>query len=311
MSARAVALGAQILDILARPVTHIPAGQGAALIEQVRFAPAGWAAGTAVGMAKLGLEVASVGAIGDELLVRMLESYLVDTRYLVRKQGTATSVSILPIRPNGERPALHLPGANLAFSIGDVPWTLLETASYLHIGGNDVMRGLGRDGAVTIVRRAHEWGATTTMDMLGEGSPRLLPLIAQALPFVDWFMPNAEQACRLTGAQTPQDAAARLLDGGARGVVLTMGEQGSLLMTTHERVRLPAHRITVVDTSGCGDAYCAGFIRGLSLGWNARECMRLGNAAAALVAQGLGSDAGIVDLEETLRFMNTAPLVEG
>ncbi len=313
MTAAAVALGAHVLDILARPVTHIPEGQGAALLEQVRFAPAGSAAGTAVGLAKLGLQVACVGAIGDDtsgdLLVRMLDGYGVNTRHLARKDGVSTSVSILPIRPNGDRPALHLPGANLAFSLDDVPWTLLEAAAYLHMGGNDVMRGLGRDGAATILKRCREHGVIITMDMLSEGSPRMLPILAPALPLVDWFMPNAEQACRLTGANNAEEAAAHLLEKGVHGVVLTMGGQGSLLVTRQEEIHLAAHRIDVVDTSGCGDAYCAGFIRGLSLGWTPKECMRLGNAAAALVAQGLGSDAGIVNLEETLHFMNKTPLV--
>lgn len=312
MSGKAVALGAHVLDILARPVTHIPEGQGAALLEQVRFAPAGSAAGTAVGLAKLGLTTASVGAIGDDtsgdLLIRMLGRYGVDTTHIVRKNEMATSVSILPIRPNGDRPALHLPGANLAFTVEDVPWTLLENANYLHMGGNDVLRGLGRDGAVLILKHARDWGAVTTMDMLGEGSPRMLTIIAPALPFVDWFMPNAEQACRLTATQTPEDAARQLLEKGVRGVVLTMGDRGSLMMTSQEQIRLAAYDIQVVDTSGCGDAYCAGFIRGLSLEWKPAECMRLGNAAAALVAQGLGSDAGIVDLETTVRFMNDTPL---
>jgi sugar/nucleoside kinase (ribokinase family) len=73
-------------------------------------------------------------------------------------------------------------------------------------------------------------------------------------------------------------------------------------------MRLAAHEIAVVDTSGCGDAYCAGFIRGLRLGWPPSECMKLGNAAAAIVAQGLGSDAGIRDLDDTIRFMREKPL---
>lgn len=313
MNSRAVTLGAHVLDILARPVTHIPEGQGAALLERVRFAPAGSAAGTAVGMAKLGLSVATVGAIADdvggELLLRMLEGYGVDTSHVIRKIGAATSTSILPIRPNGDRPAFHLPGATLAFTVDDVPWTLIETAGYLHLGGNDVMRGLGRDGAVVILKHARAWGAVTTMDMLGEGSPRMLAIMAPAFPFVDWLMPNEEQACRLTGASSAEEAARQLLARGVvKGVVIKMGAEGSLMVTASEAVRHPAHAIEVVDTSGCGDAYCAGFIRGLSLGWTPRESMRLGSAAGALVAQGLGSDAGIEDLEQTLRFMDNAPL---
>ena len=312
MSGPVVTLGAHILDILGRYVTHIPEGQGSVLLDEIRIAPAGSAAGTAVDLAKLGLEVATVGAVGDDalgdVLVRALKSFGVDTGYVVRKPGVQTSASILPIRPNGDRPALHAIGANALYSIDDVPWPLIERAAHVHLGGTDSMRGLGRDGAAQILRRARDSGATTSMDILGEGSPKLLAILKPCLPFVDWFMPNADQACRLTESRAPEEAAVRLLGLGVRGVVLTMGADGSILTTARERIRLAAHAIAVTDTSGCGDAYCAGFIRALRLGWPASECMKLGNAAAALVAQGLGSDAGIRDLNDTVRFMRECPL---
>ena len=307
MSRPVLTFGAHVLDILGRYVTHIPEGQGSILLDEIRLAPAGSAAGTAVGLAKLGLSVSTVGAVGDDalgdVLIRALNGYGVDTSHLVRKPGVQTSASILPIRPNGDRPALHAIGANAAYSIEDVPWALVEAAAHLHLGGTDSMRGLGRDGAAQILRRAHEGGATTSMDILSEGSPKLLAILKPCLPFVDWFMPNADQACKLTESRTPEEAAQRLIDMGVGGVVLTMGASGSLMMTARERVYLPAHEIKVVDTSGCGDAYCAGFIRGLVSEWRPSECMKLGNAAAALVAGGLGSDAGIHDLDDTIRFM--------
>ena len=312
MSATVVTLGAHVLDILGRYVTHIPEGQGSVLLDEIRLAPAGSAAGTAVGLAKLGLEVATVGAVGEDalgdVLIRALNGFGVDTAHVVRKSGVQTSASILPIRPNGDRPALHAIGANAVYSIDNVPWALIESAAHLHLGGNDSMRGLGRDGAAQILRRARDGGATTSMDILSEGSPKLLAILKPCLPLVDWFMPNADQACNLTDSHTAEEAASRLLDLGVGGVVLTMGGEGSLLATARERMRLAAHKIAVVDTSGCGDAYCAGFIRALRLGWPPSECMKLGNAAAAMVAQGLGSDAGIRDLDDTIRFMRETPL---
>ncbi|MGC2275683.1 MAG: sugar kinase [Candidatus Binatus sp.] len=315
MSAYVVTLGAHVLDILGRYVTHIPEGQGGVLLDEIRLAPAGSAVGTAVGLAKLGLSVATVGAVGNDalgdVLIRALNSFGVDTSHVVRKPRVQTSASILPIRPNGDRPALHAIGANAVYSIDDVPWPLIEGAAHIHLGGNDSMRGLGRDGAPQILRRARDGGATTSMDILSEGSPKLLAILKPCLPFVDWFMPNADQACKLTDSGTPEEAASRLLDLGAGGVVLTMGGDGSLMTTARERIHLAAHEIAVVDTSGCGDAYCAGFIRAIRLGWPPAECMKLGNAAAALVAQGLGSDAGIRDLDDTLRFMRETPLRPG
>jgi sugar/nucleoside kinase (ribokinase family) len=312
MSRAVVTLGAHVLDILGRYVTHIPEGQGSVLLDEIRLGPAGSAAGTAVGLAKLGLNVSTVGAVGDdalgEVLISALNGYGVDTSHVVRKTGVQTSASILPIRPNGDRPALHAIGANAVYSIDDVPWALIEGAAHLHLGGTDSMRGLGRDGAAQILRRARDGGATTSMDILSEGSPKLLTILKPCFPFVDWFMPNTDQACKLTESRMPEEAAQRLLDLGVGGVVLTMGADGSLMTTARERAHLPAHDVKVVDTSGCGDAYCAGFIRALESGWTPSECMKLGNAAAALVAQGLGSDAGIRDLDHTIRFMRETRL---
>ena len=113
---RAVCLGAHVLDVLARPVTEIPEGQGGALVEEIRMAPAGSAGGTAVVLAKLGARLLSAGAIGHDplgdALVEQLERWGVDASGLVRKPDVQTSASVLPIRPNGDRPALHVIGAN-------------------------------------------------------------------------------------------------------------------------------------------------------------------------------------------------------
>ncbi|HEV7847511.1 MAG TPA: PfkB family carbohydrate kinase, partial [Thermoleophilaceae bacterium] len=140
---KVVALGAHILDILGRPVEAIPEGQGGALIEEIRLSPAGAAGGTAVTMAKLGLSVLSAGAVGTDdagrVLVEALERFGVDCSGLVRRSDVQTSATILPIRPNGDRPALHVIGANGTYTIDDVPWDAISEASYLHVGGPEFL----------------------------------------------------------------------------------------------------------------------------------------------------------------------------
>jgi sugar/nucleoside kinase (ribokinase family) len=66
--------------------------------------------------------------------------------------------------------------------------------------------------------------------------------------------------------------------------------------------RVPAFEVDVVDTTGCGDAFSAGMLRGLSLGRSRVEAARLGCATAAFVAQGLGTDHGDYDLERVEAF---------
>lgn len=303
-----IALGAHVLDVHAKYVESIPEGQGGALIEQIRVSPAGAAGGTAITMSKLGARTVSVGAIGDDdlgdLFVTMLGRLGVDTGHLARKDGVQTSATVLPIRPNGDRPALHVIGANASFTPDDVPWDVVEQADTLHLGGPEFMHEL----APEILRRARESGARTSADILADGWPELLDMIAPALEHVDWFLPNEEQAMKLTGADDVEAAGRALMERGIAGCAITCGAEGSLIVTAEGAERVPAFQTDVVDTTGCGDAFSAGFMRGLSLGRSPADSARLGSACASLVAQGLGSDAGEFDLAGADEYASQTPL---
>ncbi len=81
-------------------------------------------------------------------------------------------------------------------------------------------------------------------------------------------------------------------------------------MTADETIAVPAFAVEVVDTTGCGDAFSAGFLRGIGLGRPPREAAVLGCAAAALVAQGLGSDHGDFDLATADALAATTPTLD-
>ncbi|HET7055797.1 MAG TPA: PfkB family carbohydrate kinase, partial [Thermomicrobiales bacterium] len=149
--AEVVSLGIHILDVLGRPVTRIPPRQDVDLIEEIRLTVAGTAAGTSVDLAKLGAGVLAMGAIGEDaagnFIVDTMSRYGIDTRGLVRKSGVQTSATMLPIRPNGERPALHVLGANAELTAADIDLDAIATARHLHFGGTYLMPKL--DGAPT------------------------------------------------------------------------------------------------------------------------------------------------------------------
>ncbi|WP_246609610.1 carbohydrate kinase family protein, partial [Nonomuraea rhizosphaerae] len=98
-------------------------------------------------------------------------------------------------------------------------------------------------------------------------------------------------------------AAKALLAEGPRGVLVTLGGAGSLVVTADGVEQIPALKVDVSDTTGCGDAYCAGFITGLLHDQDVVTAARWGTAAAAQVATGLGSDAGLTDLDSTLDLL--------
>lgn len=308
--ATVVSLGIHILDILGRPVTHIPPGQNLALLKEIRITVAGTAAGTSVDLAKLGAHVIAMGAVGrDEIgniVIDTLGRYQIDTSNVVRKGGVQTSSTMLPIRPNGERPALHVVGANAELCYEDLDLDAIARAQYLHYGGTPLMPKLDGIPASRVLQFAKQHGVTTTYDMLGIERPNMLDLVQPCLPFVDYFMPNIDEARMVCGYSDRNDIGKFFLDQGVGTTILKMGAEGSSIITNAGEVRIPAFKVDLVDTTGCGDAYCAGFIVGLSLGWSIEKAARLGAAAGSLVASGLGSDAGITNLERTVEFMQTA-----
>jgi sugar/nucleoside kinase (ribokinase family) len=305
----AVALGVHVLDVLARPVEAIPDGQGGLLLDEIRVAPAGSAGATAVTLAKLGATVHSAGAVGTDLLGDMLIALLqrqgVDTSHLVRREGVQTSASVLPIRANGDRPALHVIGANGSYTVDDIPWDLLDAATHVHVGAPEI---IGGETAARVLARAREAGATTSADVLAPGDfPGIIDLIAPALPHLDYLLPNGEQVLGYTGKQDLVDGCRDLIARGAGCIAATVGAEGAMIVDATSVERVPAFAIEVVDTSGCGDAFSAGFLRGLALGRSRRDAAVLGSAAAALVARGMGSDHGDFDLAAADAFAAATP----
>jgi sugar/nucleoside kinase (ribokinase family) len=240
-----------------------------------------------------------------------MQRYGIDTSSLVRKAGVQTSATMLPIRPNGERPALHVIGANGAFTLSDVNWSAIEQAQFLHVGGTSLMEQFDGEPVSQVVKFAKAKGLTTTWDFIGVPKPNLAEMIAHSLPHIDYFMPNIEEAQMISGLQDRREMQQFFFDLGASTIIFKMGAQGSAIATKKsDEVRVPAYKVSVVDTTGCGDAYCAGFIVGLSKGWGVIEAARLGSACGSLVASGLGSDAGIVNFDETVAFMQTGERIE-
>jgi sugar/nucleoside kinase (ribokinase family) len=294
-----VAMGVHVLDVLVRPVTVIPEGQGGALVEEIRMTAAGSAGGTAIVLSRLGANVRSAGAIGTDALgdalLAALERDGVETTHLLRRREEQTSASVLPIRPNGSRPALHCVGANASYGADDVTDAVLDGATHLHLGGPEFMGG---EAAAAVLERARARGITTSADVLAPGEMGLLDWIAGALPELDYFLPNDEQVLGFTGTADLEDGCRALIERGVGCVAATRGGDGVLVVGADGRVdSVPAAEgVSVIDTTGCGDAFSAGFLRGIALGRDRAEAARLGCAVAGVVAGGLGSDHGAYDL---------------
>ena len=137
-----------------------------------------------------------------------------------------------------------------------------------------------------------------------------LPKIEAALPFVDLFMPSYDEAVKLSGQTEPEKIAEFFLDKGVKNVIIKLGADGAYIKSEDVDGKVfPTYRsIKPIDTTGAGDSFCAGFLAGLSQGWNFEESAKLANAVGTHCIMAVGASNGIVPLEEILKFMKNTPL---
>jgi len=295
-----ITFGLHIVDVLGRPVTRFPPGQEVELIDEIAITVAGTAAATAVDLARLGHSVSTVGAIGEDALGMFLRDAMaregIDCLSLKSVPSVQTSSTILPIRPDGGRPPLHVVGASKMLTEDFVPWDVVGAAQVFHMGGTGLLPTL--DGAPTarVLRRAKELGLTTTMDFIPTKNPDFPDQLREALPWVDYLLPNDTDSLFVSGASDIQGAIDWFHEAGVGCTIITRGGEGaSFCPRGQSPISLPAYEVEVVDTTGCGDAFTAGFIAGLLEGLDPVEAADFGCATGSLLATGLGSQAGLAD----------------
>ncbi len=143
-----------------------------------------------------------------------------------------------------------------------------------------------------LLQAAKARGVTTSFDLIAPNE-ETLELLRPLLPSVDYFMPSLEEAAFLSGETQPEAIGHFFLALGVGTCILKDGENGSWLIG---RDGGPQHiapwPVEAVDTTGCGDSYCGGFIAALARGLSVKAACDVASAVAALVATGMGSDAG-------------------
>jgi sugar/nucleoside kinase (ribokinase family) len=302
-------IGLYILDVLGRPVTRIPERGGVDFIEEIKLTVAGTAGGTIIETAKLGLKSLAVGAVGDDekadWVLMTMQKHGIDTSVMQRLKGVPTSATILNIRPNGERPALHVRGASDHFDVAPELYNTVFAAPIIHLGGTGLLKKLDGPQSLTLLKEAKKRGCIVTFDLIAANA-ETAAIVKPLLPYIDYFMPSIEEAKDMSGQASAEDCAKFYLGLGAKCCVFTLGGDGAYYAHSDgTRLISPAYAIDVVDTTGCGDAFDAGFIAALHHKMDVETSLRFAQATAGLVATGLGSDAGIESFEHTLHCMKT------
>ncbi len=312
----AISVGIIVADCVARPVVRQPQIGRLELVDNIGLFAGGSAASTGYGMARFGIPTAVIGRVGNDgfadFLLGEAKRHGADSSGMIRDDSSATSATLVTVDPEGERTFLHSIGANAKLTPDDVPLEALKAkgAKLIHLAGFFALPGLeGTDGspAQELLARASSLGFVTSLDCVWDATGRWKQLIGKVLPQTDIFCPSIHEARAIVGlpeSATPQEIAQGLLNLGVRQVVaLKMGELGSFILTADGQQHLvPIIPTTVLDGTGSGDAFIAGFLTAYLHGFNWQECGQFGNVAGAMCVRGVGAMAGMTNWNEALEM---------
>jgi sugar/nucleoside kinase (ribokinase family) len=300
-------VGILVADVVAKPVSHYPERGVCAHVERMELHVGGCASNVALALAKLGLPVCLVGRVGrdpfGDFLLTELQRYGVDTRGVQRSATAGTSSTMVMVHPDGERSFIHHMGANAEFCPDDIDWELIRDCAIFHLAGAYLMPRMDGEPAARVLQAAKQRGMMTCLDTTWDASGQWMRLLQPCLPYLDYITPNYSEASMLTGETDPEKIADRLVEAGVGTAVIKMDAQGCFVKNRAEAFHLPACKVAVVDMLGAGDCFTAGWLAGISMGWDLRRTARLANAVGALCVSALGATTGVKPLAETLQFM--------
>ncbi len=302
-------VGGITADLLARPVETPPEFGRLALVDAVTFRGGGCAHNCASALARLGTPVHLVGRVGADPLgaavVATLELRGVPTDGVRTSPGVGTSTTLGLVAADGERAFVHAIGANGRIDAADIDWFVVERSRVLFIGQFGLLGDF--DGQVPqVLAEARARGVLTALDTVWDPTGALAAKVLPCLPHLDYFLPSEPEAKAISGLDEPPAMAAWLRAEGVGTVVVKLGRHGCYVVEAAGGRYVPGYVVEQVDATGAGDAWCAGFLRGILEGMPAVEAAVLGNAVGACCVEAVGAYDGIRSFADTRAFMGAA-----
>ncbi len=301
-----VALGNAIVDVIAQADDAFLGREGLVkgsmgLIDEARAealygqmaqgleTSGGSAGNTIAGVASLGGSAAYIGKVADDQLGEVFahDMRAIGVHYATPPLvgGAATARSLINVTPDGERTMSTFLGASIALTAKDVDPALIRAASLVYLEGYLFDPDGGRAAFASAAQIARDTGVRVTMTLsdafvVDRHRAGLLAFMEEA---VDVVFANESEAKSLFETDD-FDAAVAALASRVKIAAVTRGAAGSVVLSGGESVAVPAEPVArVVDTTGAGDQYAAGFLFGLARGRPFVDCARLGHLAAGEV----------------------------
>ncbi|MBI4579541.1 MAG: bifunctional hydroxymethylpyrimidine kinase/phosphomethylpyrimidine kinase, partial [Planctomycetes bacterium] len=238
--------------------------------------------------------------------------YHVGIEGVIHGRGIHTPYTFVCVLSGGQRSFFHTQGANGTLCYDDINLAIVKRARYCFVTGTMVMKTFDGGQTARLLGEAQKAGVKTLLDTVyvdNASAQAWHDVIFPCLPVLDYFIPSQPEARKITGRERPVDIARFLQDKGCKNVVIKMDEQGAFCRdAAGTETLVPSYQVErVVDTTGAGDTWSAGFLAGLREGLAMPDAALLGNATAAHCIQAPGASTGIVALARIKEFQKKTP----
>jgi sugar/nucleoside kinase (ribokinase family) len=304
--------GILVADTFCGPMKRLPhPGELLALAEMPSKA-GGCAANVAIDLAKQGFAVDVCGCVGAdpsaEVLLQPLSAAGAGCRQVRRLDSHPTSKTVIVLVEGEDRRYLHVFGANAAFNIGQIPRAWIDSLRVFYLGGLLVMPAVDSTELAELLAYCRGRGIRTVVDVVVPHDYSGMKELAPILPHVDYFLPNDDEAQRLTGEADPERQIGALLKHGTKNVIVTRGNEGSIAGSGSKRWQAGTYHVDSIDPTGAGDAFAAGVITGILRGWDMGQSLRYGAALGASATMAIGTTDGVFTAEAGEAYIDRHPL---
>ncbi|HJX07599.1 MAG TPA: sugar kinase [Actinomycetota bacterium] len=287
----------------------VPAfGQAEHLVDDARLTIGGSGAILACGAAALGLRVAIAAVVGDDLFGRFVHEGLVeggvDVSGIVVDTGTPTGVTVV-LSGAADRAILTMPGTIASLSSDRIDPVLLDRARHVHVSSYFLQSAL-TPSLPDVFQRVRARGGTTSVDPNWDPSERWNGGLLDLLTLTDVFLPNAMEATRVAHT-SDLDAAAASLAEHAGVVAIKNGDRGAIAVSDGVRHRVDPVRVQLVDSTGAGDSFDAGFLAAWLDGAPVERALAFANVCGALSTRAMGGTSAQATRDEAAASLEGSP----
>jgi ribokinase len=288
-----VGFGALNVDMLFK-VDNLAGAEEESFIEDYTEACGGSAANTMVGLARLGCKVGFIGKVANDregkLQIDCFNNEGVDTSGIIQAKHGKSGSALGFVDKKGARVLYINSGVNDTIEPREINYSYISQAKFLHYSsfvGEKSLRAQKKLLAAlpNDVKISFDPGSLYAR----KGFVAIEPIIRSSYV----LMPNAVELELLTGETDYCKGADFMIEVGVKIVAVKLGSQGCYVTDGQERLRIEPFKVKVVDTTGAGDAFCAGFLYGLINNKSLYECGRLGNFVASRSVTAMGARAGL------------------